>query len=94
MPQGVVLIAHSPEAQHLMDQLGIAWGVQYEIARGVSRGWWSWSDVTLPNLEKLRGQSKDAALKVPQVLSHSPSVAISQPDLQLWCVRHCVACLG
>ncbi|KAI0640255.1 RNA dependent RNA polymerase-domain-containing protein [Trametes polyzona] len=83
-PQGVCIIAHSARPQALMDNMGIEWGVQYEIARGVSRGWWTWDDVTEARLKELRGQNEEAARKVPQVLPHSPTVGISQPDSQVW----------
>ncbi|KAI0829054.1 RNA dependent RNA polymerase-domain-containing protein [Trametes gibbosa] len=82
--EGVCIIAHSKAAQALMDSMDIAWGVQYEIARGVSKCWWTWSDVTPERLEKLRGLNKDAALKVPLVLPHSSSTGIYQPELQVW----------
>ncbi|KAI9067175.1 hypothetical protein FKP32DRAFT_1609566 [Trametes sanguinea] len=37
-----------------MDDMQIPWGVQYEIARGVSSGWWTWDQVRSTQLESLR----------------------------------------
>ncbi|KAH9885398.1 RNA dependent RNA polymerase-domain-containing protein [Cubamyces lactineus] len=85
IPDGVCIVAHSREAQRLMDEKRIAWGVQYEIARGVSCGWWSWQDVTSERLENLRGSNRDAVLKIPQVFPRpSKGGGMSQSDLQLW----------
>ncbi|GLB43650.1 putative RNA-dependent RNA polymerase [Lyophyllum shimeji] len=58
-----VIIAHDKEVQPLMDEAGIAWGVQYEIAHGISRGYWQWSDVKA-KLAQLKGKdarSQDSA---------------------------------
>ncbi|KAI0370069.1 hypothetical protein BV20DRAFT_1075995 [Pilatotrama ljubarskyi] len=78
------VIAHSSDVQALMDELFIPWGVQYELARGVSRGWLSWSDVTRARLEGLRGNNKDSAAKVAQVFPRLSAAGGLQPDLQLW----------
>lgn len=62
------IIAHSVEVQKQMDARHISWGVQYEIARGVSCGGWKWSDVTPDKLDKLRGTAAEAAPKVRQTI--------------------------
>ncbi|KAJ7144770.1 RNA dependent RNA polymerase-domain-containing protein [Mycena crocata] len=41
----VHIIAHSTEAQAQFDNLGVRLGVQWELARGVSAGKWTWEDV-------------------------------------------------
>uniref|UniRef100_D8QL20 RNA-dependent RNA polymerase n=1 Tax=Schizophyllum commune (strain H4-8 / FGSC 9210) TaxID=578458 RepID=D8QL20_SCHCM len=43
-----------------MDAMDVPWGVQYELARGVLAGDWSWSDVTRERLLALRALSPDA----------------------------------
>ena len=42
---GYVFIAHDTKVQELMDEGGLSWGAQYEIARGVCNGWWTWQNV-------------------------------------------------
>lgn len=52
-----IIVAHDKAAVALMDMLDIAWGVQYEIARGVSCELWKWSDVTEDRLSLLQGSN-------------------------------------
>ncbi|KAI0327690.1 hypothetical protein GY45DRAFT_1256557 [Cubamyces sp. BRFM 1775] len=84
VPNGVYIVAHSREVQRVMDEKQIAWGVQYEIARGVSCGWWTWQDVTPERLEHLRGSNREAVLKIPSVFPRSSGGGGSQSDMQLW----------
>jgi RNA-dependent RNA polymerase len=49
------IIAHDKDVQLLMDSMQISWGVQWEIARGVSKNVWKWSDVTREKLDLLKG---------------------------------------
>lgn len=51
------IIAHNVRVQSLMDAHGLAWAVQWEIARGISNGWWRWEDVTPGRLHELPGGS-------------------------------------
>jgi hypothetical protein len=62
------IICHSASAQQLMERLKISWGVQLELARGVLSGDWTWDDVTIQSLERLRGLNADAAPKVRSVM--------------------------
>ncbi|KAF5352350.1 hypothetical protein D9756_006189 [Leucocoprinus leucothites] len=60
-------IAHSKKAQELMDKLRLSWGVQYELARGVTLQEWSWNEVYNALDQKpmaLAGSNADAAVKV------------------------------
>lgn len=66
-----------------MDELGISWGVQYELARGETRGWWKWSDVTPEKLEELRGTNASSAGKVFGVMKGESAV---QKDRRVWYV--------
>lgn len=62
-----VVIAHSRDAQKLMDDLDLAWGAQYELARGVSLGQWTWEEVRKVLREKsneFRGSNAETAFKV------------------------------
>lgn len=51
---GIVLIAHDQNVQRMFDELRIPWGVQYEIARGITSGRWDWEEVTRDKLKCLR----------------------------------------
>lgn len=57
-----------------MDNNEIAWGTQYEIARGVSSGRWLWTDVTDDKLRQLRGNNRDTAYRVPFVFGVEQNV--------------------
>lgn len=37
-----------------MDQHGLPWYIQYELARGVSTGAWTWADVTFKKLKEMQ----------------------------------------
>lgn len=67
----LVIIAHDPRVQALLDKLEIAWGTQFEIARGVLSGSWTWDDVTEDLLEQLRGSNAESAVKVRPVLKQA-----------------------
>lgn len=78
-----VTIAHCDETQKMLDDNEIAWGVQYELARGVSAAHWSWEDVRrhIPNL---KGCNAEAAFKVQATLKGDTSPF--SHDLHLWYV--------
>ncbi|KAL6307807.1 RNA dependent RNA polymerase-domain-containing protein [Sparassis latifolia] len=82
---GFVIVAHSRAIQKILDDKRIAWGVQYELARGVSQGLWSWDDVTESKLEILQGPNRTAAPLVAQVMSSGNFVTReTEADAQLW----------
>ena len=64
-----------------MDKLGICWGVQYELARGETRGWWTWSDVSSEKLAELQGTNASSAGKVFSVMRGASAV---QKAFKLW----------
>ncbi|KLO20599.1 hypothetical protein SCHPADRAFT_816328 [Schizopora paradoxa] len=66
------LIAHDREAVIRMNKANIAWGVQYEIARGVSQKSWTWADVTDERLEMLQGSNLEKAPLVIDVFGKGP----------------------
>ncbi|KAF5385050.1 hypothetical protein D9615_001000 [Tricholomella constricta] len=74
------IIAHDVTVQALMDKARLTWGVQYEIARGIARGYWSWTDVQL-KVELLRGASRDVAFKVRSIMLNQP---LKTPDDTVW----------
>lgn len=78
---GVNIIAHDRGVQVLMDKMNIAWGTQYEIARGVSDGRWNWSDVTPQKLKRLRGNNLEVASTVEAVLLAKDA---RRTNLDLW----------
>ncbi|KDQ62864.1 hypothetical protein JAAARDRAFT_53096 [Jaapia argillacea MUCL 33604] len=61
-----VEIAHSLCVQKDLENL--SWGVQWEIARGVTNGLWSFDDVTSEKCKLLVGSNAQAAFKVPAVI--------------------------
>lgn len=64
------VIAHDRDAVIRMNAWNIAWGVQYEIARGVSQKLWTWDDVTDERLEMLQGSSLDMGPLVTDVFGN------------------------
>jgi len=63
--------------------LGICWGVQYELARGKTRGWWEWSDVSLEKLGELQGTNASSAGRVFAVMK---GTSVVQKELRVWYV--------
>ncbi|KAG5639652.1 hypothetical protein H0H81_008813 [Sphagnurus paluster] len=68
------IIAHDAELQALMDRAELAWGVQYEIARGITRGHWSWEDVK-PKVKLLEGTNQQKAGMVRSIMLGRPPKA-------------------
>ncbi|KAI0684509.1 RNA dependent RNA polymerase-domain-containing protein [Cytidiella melzeri] len=62
---GYVIIAHDTAAQELMDNLKLSWGTQYELARGVTKGWWQWADVDAEKLRKLVSMDNNSKKMAP-----------------------------
>ncbi|KAI0684677.1 RNA dependent RNA polymerase-domain-containing protein [Cytidiella melzeri] len=81
---GIVTIAHNIGKQYLMDHMKIAWGTQYEIARGVCDGRWTWQDVTVHKLHQLIGDNQDAAHRVSSVFINTSSPTQGDTDRRLW----------
>ncbi|PIL31184.1 RNA-dependent RNA polymerase [Ganoderma sinense ZZ0214-1] len=81
---GTHIVAHSKDAQKLFDSIPLSWGVQYEIARGVSRGLWSWETVMQSEaaLRSLSGTNMNAS-KVSQALERSLG-DVFPSDAALW----------
>ena len=87
---GLCIIAHSADAQRKFDRIPLSWGVQYELARGVGNGWWTWDQVNSADLTALKGPSHNAASKVAQVVLGSTGLMFIT-DPAVWCVT-CVSC--
>ncbi|KAH9948208.1 RNA dependent RNA polymerase-domain-containing protein [Amylocystis lapponica] len=81
---GYTVIAHSPAAQKVMDQLKLPWGVQYELARGVCHGRWTWQDVASAELDKLKESNRASAHRVVAVMQPGVTSRASPADLALW----------
>ncbi|KAG7451867.1 uncharacterized protein BT62DRAFT_881368 [Guyanagaster necrorhizus] len=83
------IVAHNPAVQKLFDDKEISWGVQWELARGVSTNSWTWDDVKdkLVSSDSLRGSEEDILFKVAVIMKNRP---ISAAELeykigkQLW----------
>ena len=57
-----------------MDDRGLPWGVQWEVARLVSRGHCTWKDISVPRLDRLR----EEALR-KEALPHDTPIVPSKP---------------
>lgn len=81
----IVHIAHCKRAQIVLDQQHLAWGTIYELARGVTRGMWTFEDMTEHCLCKLRGSNVQAAWKVAAVIKDEmgPSFA-TRASSEVW----------
>jgi len=62
-----LVIAHDDEAQQLLDLNHVEWGTQFELARGVSTGAWTW-DAIHSHVSELRGENLKSAYKVQKVM--------------------------
>ncbi|KAL5519333.1 hypothetical protein ACEPAH_1016 [Sanghuangporus vaninii] len=74
-----IIIAHNERKQRLIDGKGIAKGVQFEIARGITHGWWTWDDITDEVVDNLRGTNFEKAGKVAQTIGKGPKRGLSAP---------------
>jgi len=78
---GAIVIAHNEEAQKILDDNELAWGVQYELARGVSAGLWEWEAIGA-SVHRLKGTNVEAAFKVERIMKSRDT---SQPaDSRIW----------
>ena len=76
------IIAHDARIQALLDKEQISWGTQFELARGITTGRWSWDEVER-NISKLRGPNVQSAYRVQNVMLHKPQ---HSSKLDLWYV--------
>ena len=77
-----LVIAHDDEAQQLLDLNHIEWGTQFELARGVSTGAWTWKDIHT-HISELRGENIKSAYKVQKVMrGRTPSD--NPTNLAIW----------
>ncbi|KAG1749807.1 RNA dependent RNA polymerase-domain-containing protein [Suillus paluster] len=79
----IVHIAHCERTQIVLDQQQLAWGTVYELARGVTRGIWTFGDMTEHRLRKLKGSNAEAAWKVAAVIGDKVPSAMKAPS-ELW----------
>ncbi|KAG0706616.1 RNA dependent RNA polymerase-domain-containing protein [Suillus ampliporus] len=76
-------IAHCDKAQTVLDRHQLAWGTIYELARGVTRGMWTFEDMTEHRLHKLKGSNTEAAWKVTAIMKDKVPSAMGAPS-ELW----------
>ncbi|KAG2107049.1 RNA dependent RNA polymerase-domain-containing protein [Suillus discolor] len=79
----VAHIAHCEEAQVVLDRHELAWGTIFELARGVTRGMWTFQDMTEHRLRKLKGSNAQSAWKVTTVMADKEPPAMGTPS-ELW----------
>lgn len=80
----IFIIAHNRDVQKQMDSLGLAYGVQYELARGVSREAWQWEDLTYDKLVRLQGSNAIAAPLVTKVVLGSDRSSTKIANKEHW----------
>ena len=84
------MIAHDSEVQRNMDLHRLSWGVQYEIARGVSDGRWTWAHVSRDKILKLRPDSDTTrpdnikALDVSIVITGKSQGLVTDNERKMW----------
>ncbi|KAG6878945.1 hypothetical protein C0992_006382 [Termitomyces sp. T32_za158] len=73
------IIAHDKNIVSLMDRQKLSWGVQYEIARGLTEGKWSWASVEA-KIPQLLGSNSETAwkLKIPKDLIHAENKQLKE----------------
>ncbi|KAK0234147.1 RNA dependent RNA polymerase-domain-containing protein [Armillaria fumosa] len=73
------IVAHDTAVQKLFDNQEISWGVQWELARGVSTECWTWDEVKdklfTPN--SLHGTEEEVLFKVASIMKNQPFSATS-----------------
>ena len=82
------IVAHNNEVQKELDAMNISWGVQYELARGITANLWTWEEIRTEQLQKLKGTNVQAAYRVANVMRNRP-ISVRQ-GLSLWFVMHFV----
>lgn len=80
-----VVIAHDKETQALLDRHQISWGTQYELARGVSLGTWTWEEVK-EKIKDLTGDNAHAAFQVQIIMRGKPAASPNPSNFYLWYV--------
>ncbi|KAK0465964.1 RNA dependent RNA polymerase-domain-containing protein [Desarmillaria tabescens] len=73
------IVAHDSAVQKLFDDKEISWGVQWELARGVSTNSWTWYDVKekLISSNSLCGTDEDVLFKVASIMKNRPFFSAS-----------------
>ncbi|KAG1747654.1 RNA dependent RNA polymerase-domain-containing protein [Suillus lakei] len=79
----IVHIAHCEKAQIVLDRHELAWGTIFELARGVTRGMWTFQDMTEDRLQMLKGSNGQSAWKVAVVMRDKVPSAVGAPS-ELW----------
>ncbi|KAJ6479279.1 RNA dependent RNA polymerase-domain-containing protein [Mycena vitilis] len=77
------VISHSAEVQPQLDGMKIARGVQWELARGIQSGEWTWDDVKA-NLDLLKGSNAVIAPAVRSIMRGTPPRNCTPHELSLW----------
>ncbi|KAK0224738.1 RNA dependent RNA polymerase-domain-containing protein [Armillaria nabsnona] len=66
------IVAHDSAVQRLFDNQEISWGVQWELARGVSTDCWTWDEVRdkLLSSDSLRGTEEEVLFNVALIMKN------------------------
>ncbi|KAG1818901.1 hypothetical protein EV424DRAFT_1619016 [Suillus variegatus] len=79
----IVDISHCQKAQPVLDRHEVAWGTIFELAQGVTRGMWTFQDMTEHRLRKLKGKNAQSAWKVATVMADKEPSVMEAPS-ELW----------
>jgi RNA-dependent RNA polymerase len=81
----VVHVAHNRRIQDLMERRKLSWGVQLQIARGITQDIWTWEKISPETLDKLKGPAALAAPKVKEVICQSVGRSANDDvDISVW----------
>jgi hypothetical protein len=83
------IIAHNAGVQKLLDKKQISWGVQFELARGITTGSWDWDEVE-SKINKLTGSNANSAYRVRHVMLGNP---LTSSQSSVWYV-YSTSCLA
>lgn len=84
------VIVHDDKCVSWLDKHHIPWGVQWQIALGISHGKWTWEDITEEKLIQLKGKTEFGAPRVRKTIKPVPEdtpKTEAAADLQIW--YHC-----
>ena len=79
------IIAHNTAVQAQLDAAKVEWGVQYQLARGICSGLWSWDDVR-KNLDRFTGTNEEVAPKIASIMNLEKGKGGVASDPNVWSV--------
>ena len=87
----IAIIAHDSRIQKLFDEQQISWGVQYELARGITAGQWTWEAIET-KISELKGPNAEVAYRIRNLMRDRDLRVAA--DLSIWYVSIPVETFG